>query len=114
MGFLCGWAWLMRFLDLGFNIMPVPHPDGFSWVWLWLDLACLAFMGGILAKKFLRDLAAHPPYPVRDPRLSEALGHRHPVASPISGGDLPDTFETEEALEEGAVGSGSKTDGGQR
>ena len=31
-------------------------------------------MGGVLAKMFLRDLNRFPPLPVKDPRLSEALG----------------------------------------
>jgi len=68
---LCLWAWLMHFCDLSFNIMPTPHPDGF--VLHWLDLACMAFIGGVLAKIFLAMFAKHPPYPLRDPRLKEAL-----------------------------------------
>ena len=68
---LCLWAWLMHFCDLSFNIMPTPHPDGF--VLHWLDLACMAFIGGVLAKVFLAMFAKHPPYPLRDPRLKEAL-----------------------------------------
>jgi hypothetical protein len=31
-------------------------------------------MGGVLAKAFLRDLNRYPPYPVKDPRLAEAMG----------------------------------------
>jgi hypothetical protein len=31
-------------------------------------------MGGVLTKAFLRDLNRHAPYPVKDPRLAEALG----------------------------------------
>jgi len=44
-------------------------------------------MAGLLAKVFLRNYLAHPPYPIKDPRLSEAMGHYHPMASPISGGE---------------------------
>ncbi len=47
------WAWLMHYFDLAFNIKPVGHPEGFPWQWMWLDFACLAFMGGLLAKVFL-------------------------------------------------------------
>ena len=35
---------------------------------------CLALMGGVLAKVFVRDLNRHPAYPVKDPRLAEAMG----------------------------------------
>ncbi len=73
------WAWLMHFCDTSFNIMPVIHPEGF--VVHWLDLACLAFVGGVLATVFLRNLNAHPAYPLKDPRLGESLGVHgpHPV-----------------------------------
>jgi len=95
---LCVWAWLMHFLDLSFNIMPVLHPDAFPWQWLWLDLACLALMVGILSKVWLKNFLAHPPYPQRDPRMIEAVGHYHPV-SPISGGELADSDSIDEKKE---------------
>lgn len=69
---LCAWVWLMHFCDMSFNIMPVMHPDGF-YIHI-LDLACMAFMGGLLAKIFLKSFAAHPPYPQRDPRIAETMG----------------------------------------
>jgi len=25
------WAWLMHYVDMSFNIMPVAHPEGFPW-----------------------------------------------------------------------------------
>jgi hypothetical protein len=70
--FLAIWAWIMHFCDMSFNIMPVFHKDGF--VLHWLDLATLAFMVGVLAKVFLKYYAAHPPYPMRDPRMAENVG----------------------------------------
>jgi hypothetical protein len=69
---LAGWAWLMHFLDLSFNIMPILHPDGF--VLHWLDISCMALIGGVLSMLFLRSLSSHPAYPQRDPRFAEALG----------------------------------------
>lgn len=66
------WAWIMHFIDMSFNIMPVLHPDGF--VLHWLDLACFAFIGGVLATLFLRNFAAHPPFPQKDPRFAESMG----------------------------------------
>jgi hypothetical protein len=86
--FIVVWAWLMRFVDLSFNIMPVLHPEGF--VVHWLDLACMLFIGGVLATVFLKYLASHPPFPQRDPRFAEALNVYIPPASapaaPFSGG----------------------------
>ncbi|HWX22274.1 MAG TPA: hypothetical protein VN578_20430, partial [Candidatus Binatia bacterium] len=57
---LCLWVGLMQYADLSFNITPVLHPDGFPWRWLWLDAGCIAFMGGVLASVFLRDLRRYP------------------------------------------------------
>jgi hypothetical protein len=50
------------------------HPNGFALQWVWLDAGCVALMGGVLTKAFLRDLNRHAPYPVKDPRLAEAMG----------------------------------------
>lgn len=73
---LAAWAWLMHFCDMSFNIMPLIHKGGF--VIHWLDLACMAFIGGVLALVFIKYFNAHKPYPVNDPRLGEALGvHQH-------------------------------------
>ncbi|HWV98388.1 MAG TPA: hypothetical protein VNZ64_01725 [Candidatus Acidoferrum sp.] len=85
---LCVWAWLMHWVDLSFNIMPVPYPNGFPWQWLWLHFGCWAFMAGLLAKLFIVQYAKHPPYPIKDPRLIEAMGMYHPVPTQISGGEL--------------------------
>ena len=83
---LCLWTGLMHWIDLSFNILPVPHPDGFPFAWLWLYAGCVAFIGGLLASRFLKEFAAHPPYPVRDPRLIEAMGlyPSMPVDEPAS------------------------------
>jgi hypothetical protein len=68
---LAGWAWLMHFIDMSFNIMPVLHPKGYH-----LDpsdLGCMAFMCGFLSWVFLKNLNAHPMYPQKDPRIAEAM-----------------------------------------
>lgn len=85
---ICIWAWAMHWLDLSFNIMPVPHPNGFPFLATWVDIGCFAFMGGVLVMVFLREYFKHPPYPLRDPRLVEAMGFYHPVPTQISGGEL--------------------------
>jgi hypothetical protein len=69
---LAAWAWLMHFCDMSFNIMPLIHQNGF--VIHWLDVTCMAFIGGVLSLVFLKYFKAHPPYPIKDPRLGEALG----------------------------------------
>jgi hypothetical protein len=77
------WAWIMHFCDLSFNIMPVMHPNGF--VLHWLDLACLAFMGGVLTTWFIRNFNAHPPFPQKDPRMAECLGIHVPAGKSQGG-----------------------------
>lgn len=80
---VCIWAWLMHFVDMSFNIMPILHPDGF--VLHWMDLGCWAFMAGVVATVFIRKFAAHPPYPLKDPRLSEAMGLYHDMPDSLAG-----------------------------
>lgn len=76
---LCGWVWLMHFVDVSYNVLPTLHPDDFPW--RWTDAACFAFLGGTLGWLFLTSLARHPVYPIRDPRLKEALSD-HEVPPP--------------------------------
>jgi len=88
---IAAWAWLMHYFDLAFNIHPVLHKEGYPWQWIWLDFGCIAFMVGILATVFLRKYASAAPYPLKDPRLIEAMGHYHPVPTQLSGGELDQT-----------------------
>ena len=85
---LAVWAWLMHYTDMAFNILPVRFPDGFPFAWALLQLGIMAFMGGLLASIFLKKFASAAPFPLKDPRLMEAMGLYHPVATPISGGEL--------------------------
>jgi hypothetical protein len=77
---LCAWAWLMHFIEMEFHITPALHPDGFFTFHfpfltggLLIDVACFLFIGGALAQVFLWSLAQHEVYPVKDPRMGEAL-----------------------------------------
>ena len=45
-------------------------------------------MGGLLTKVFLRDLRRYPPYPIRDPRLAEAMGLYPEASAPMSAREL--------------------------
>lgn len=70
---VCAWAWPMHYLDMAFNILPAASPEGFPLGSAWMDLSCLALVGGCLLRVFLRDFCRHPVFPLRDPRLNEAL-----------------------------------------
>lgn len=94
---LCLWAWLMHWVDLSFNIMPTPYPNGYPFQFLWLHLGCWAFMGGLLSFLFLREYAKYPPYPVKDPRLVEAMGFYHPRPTQLSGGELDQVDDLRDA-----------------
>src|SRR5258708_20933448 len=50
---LCIWAWLMHFVDLSFNIMPVLHPVNF--VLHWMDIGSWALFSAIFALSFLQE-----------------------------------------------------------
>lgn len=91
------WAWMMHYVDMAFNIMPVAHPEGIRWKWMWLDLGCMALIGGVLARLFLAKFASAAPYPLKDPRLIEAMGHYHPVPTQLSGGELDETDDMPDA-----------------
>jgi len=76
MGPLAGWAWLMHYVDMTFNIKPVMDPEGgsISLGGFVQSVAAMAFMGGVLAKQFLKSFAQHAPFPQRDPRIAETMG----------------------------------------
>jgi len=94
---LCVWAWLMHWVDLAFNVLPVAHRDGFPLRFIWLYAGCWAFIGGVLTMIFLRYYFAHPPFPIKDPRLIEAMGLFHPVPTQISGGELGEVNDLPDA-----------------
>lgn len=72
------WAWLMHYTDMAFNIQPaipasvIPgraHGPALHWI----DICSFAFMLGFIAWRFFGNYFAHPPYPLRDPRMAEGL-----------------------------------------
>jgi hypothetical protein len=79
------WAWAMHFTDISFQVMPVKHPNSF--VLHWMDIACMAFIGGVLTRAFLKALNSHPIVPLKDPRFAEAMDiYVAPVSRPETGG----------------------------
>jgi hypothetical protein len=88
---ICAWAWLMHLVDLEFQIMPSLHENGvFTFTFpfltgsLLVDAACLMFIGGFLAKLFLWSLRRHPVYPLKDPRMAEAVDIYVPPAGALA------------------------------
>lgn len=88
---LAGWAWLMHFVDMTWNVMPPHYRNGFPFLWALVALGLVAFMAGIVAIRFLKKFNSAPPFPLKDPRLVEAMGLYHPVPTQISGGELDQT-----------------------
>jgi hypothetical protein len=78
----CAWAWLMHYSDLQFQMMPPLHPLGPTCSGS--DIACLALFAGIFCEVLRRAFQNHAPYPVRDPRLAEALGIHAPPTTDIA------------------------------
>jgi hypothetical protein len=81
---LAAWAWFMHFVDLEFQIMPALHKETILTGGLLVDAACVLFFAGVLMKVFIASLNRHPVYPLKDPRMAEALGVYVPPASDIS------------------------------
>ncbi len=79
MGPMIVWAWLMHYADMTFNVMPVLYPNGLH-LTLW-DPICWFGLAGFLAWRFWRNYKSAAPYPLKDPRLKEALNH-HEVPAP--------------------------------
>ncbi len=67
---MAGWAWFVHWADMSFNVMPLLHPEGGVH---FLDIAIFLMMGGILYKVFMSRFFAHAAYPLRDPRIAEAM-----------------------------------------
>jgi hypothetical protein len=78
---LAAWAWFMHFVDLQFQIMPALHKDGILTGGLLVDACCVLFFVGVLMKVLIASINRHPVYPLRDPRMAEALGIYVPPAS---------------------------------
>ncbi|HTH47035.1 MAG TPA: hypothetical protein VMB21_05960, partial [Candidatus Limnocylindria bacterium] len=79
MGPMIVWAWLMHYADMTFNVMPVLYPNGLH-LTLW-DPLCWFGLAGFLAFIFWKNFKKAAPYPLKDPRLKEALTH-HEVPAP--------------------------------
>ena len=70
---LAVWAWAMHFIDLEFQIMPALHANSILTAGLVSDLGCVLLMSGVLMKVFIVSLNRYPLYPLKDPRIAEAM-----------------------------------------
>jgi hypothetical protein len=64
---------VMRLVDLFWLIVPAFYPEGFHLHWL--DLTLFVAVGGGWLAIFIRELAAKPLLPLRDPQLEEFVSH---------------------------------------
>jgi hypothetical protein len=90
MTFMMIWSWIMRYVDMAFNIQPAIPVTAIAGRAVspaihWIDVASFLFMLGFLSWRFFANYFAHPPYPLRDPRMAEGLDTYIP---PLSGADV--------------------------
>jgi hypothetical protein len=64
--------------------MPAYHSDSILTWGLLSDVACVVFFVGVLMKAFLISLDRYPLYPLKDPRMAEAMDIYIPPHSDIS------------------------------
>jgi len=76
---VAAWAWFMHYVDMTFNVMPVLYPAGLH-VSI-IDPVLWFGMTGFLGMMFWKNYKSAAPYPLRDPRLVEAVTH-HEVPGP--------------------------------
>jgi hypothetical protein len=76
---IAAWAWLMHYVDMTYNVMPVLYPEGLH-LSLW-DAICWPGLVAVVAVLFFKEFRSHPAYPLKDPRLKEALTH-HEIPAP--------------------------------
>jgi hypothetical protein len=73
MGPIVIWAWLMHYVDMTFNVMPVLYPSGLH-VTL-LDPICWLGMAAFLGMMWWKNFKSGAPWPLKHPRLAEAVTH---------------------------------------
>lgn len=73
MGPMIVWAWLMHYLDMTFNVMPVLYPEGLH-VTLW-DPLCWGGLSAVFGLLWWKSYKSFPAWPQKHPRLKEAITH---------------------------------------
>jgi hypothetical protein len=80
MGPMVLWAWLMHYIDMTFNVMPVLYPKGLHATLF--DPICWLGMAGLLASVWWKNFNSMPLWPQKHPRLKEAVTHHEVPAAP--------------------------------
>lgn len=73
MGPMIVWAWLMHYLDMTFNVMPVLYPAGLH-LTLW-DPLCWGGLSAVFGALWWKSYQSFPAWPQKHPRLKEAITH---------------------------------------
>jgi hypothetical protein len=73
MGPMIAWAWLMHYLDMTYNVMPVLYPDGLH-ITLW-DPICWGGLAAAFGVLWWKSYKSFPAWPQKHPRLKEATTH---------------------------------------
>ena len=76
---VCGIVLLGHYFDCYWLVMPTLYTEGPAWGLIWIDLGTLALVAGASGWFVLRAMGQAALYPVKDPRLAEALvdDHQH-------------------------------------
>jgi hypothetical protein len=83
MGPMIVWAWLMHYLDVTFNVMPVLYPDGLH-ITLW-DPLCWGGLSAAFGFLWWKSYHSLPAWPQKHPRLKEATTHHEVPRSAEAG-----------------------------
>jgi hypothetical protein len=82
---ICAWTWLMQYVDLSFNIMPVAHPEGSPWQWIWLDAGVPGLHAGAADQGVPGQIRRHPAVPGQGSAPDRGDGPLSPRAHPDLG-----------------------------
>jgi hypothetical protein len=74
---VCAIVLLGHYLNCYWLVMPAAYTSGPKWSLLWMDLATLALIVGVGGWSWTRAMMQSAAYPIRDPRLPEALAQPH-------------------------------------
>ena len=87
LGPICSIVLLGHYLDCYWLVMPAAEERGPQWNLLWVDLATLALVVGVVGWFWWRAMTQAAWYPIRDPRLPEALGDGQEHGGDVETGD---------------------------
>jgi hypothetical protein len=107
---VCAVVLVGHYLDCYWLVMPAAYESGPKLSLIWIDLGALALIGGICGWSWARAMTRNAYYPIRDPRLAEALADHRPhgvdsIRDPVAG-RRPGQPRTQETPHGGQVETG--------